>query len=122
MRYVNLNPANNKKTGDCVVRAIAGASDKSWIEVFDGLVKIAREQYCMPSDPNVYEQYLFSIGFTKNTIPKTKYGEKRLNSKQLAAKTNAVIRQAHHLCFSKDGHVHDSWSSEDRTVYTYYTK
>ena len=38
---MNNNP-KRKKTSDCVIRSIAYALDKSWYEVFDELVIIAR--------------------------------------------------------------------------------
>lgn len=121
MRYVNNNPTK-KKTGDCVVRAIAGATEQTWEEVYDALVAIGRELHEMPNAQSVYEEHLKRLGYKRNTIPKTKLGEKRLKAKDLAKTTDAIIRQANHVCYSKDGHVHDSWSSEERTVYTYYTK
>lgn len=121
MRYINHNPSN-KKTVDCVVRAIAGASGKSWEEVFDGLVVHARRIHTMPNGKECYEAYLKEIGYTKHSIPKAKRGEKRMTAKQLAERADAIIQQANHFVYSKEGHVVDIWNSENRTVYSYYTK
>ena len=52
--YSNPNPVK-RKTGDCVVRALALATNKSWIEVYDELDKIARRMYVMPSSQEAYE-------------------------------------------------------------------
>jgi hypothetical protein len=49
----NVNP-RGRKTGDCVIRAIAKAENKEWLGIFDALVAIAREAYSVPNGKVTY--------------------------------------------------------------------
>ena len=121
MRYTNHNP-ENKRTGDCVIRAIAGATGDSWEDTLDGLVRYAKKLHTSPTNKECWEAYLLGDkGYTKNPMPKLRKG-KRVTSKELAKETDAIIQQAHHVVFSQGGHVVDTWDSEERSVYNYYTK
>ena len=67
--YYNANPKGNK-TNDCVVRAIATATGKSWDEVFDALCEIAQKDKLMPNDEKCYGKYLKSLGWKKVGQPR----------------------------------------------------
>lgn len=67
-RNLNVNPLNNY-TGDCVIRALATAMDKSWDDIFLELMVTAYEMKDMPSSNNVWAQYLHNKGFRRETIP-----------------------------------------------------
>lgn len=120
MRYINNNPSG-RRAGDCVIRAIAGATGKTWDEVLDGLVRHAHALHVAPNEKTCYNAYLLELGWTRQGQPKLQRG-KRVTSKELAKQHDAIIRQAHHLVYSEDGHVVDTWDSENRTVYDYYLK
>jgi hypothetical protein len=53
----NLNPLK-RKVGDCVIRSLAKALDKSWIEVYDDLCSIGRKEFCNPNSTEVASLYL----------------------------------------------------------------
>lgn len=121
MKYINHNPSG-KKTGDCVIRAIAGATGDTWEQTLDGLVRYAKKLHTAPTNKECFEAYLLEEkGYTKNPMPKPK-GGKRMRSDELARIYDAIIQQANHLVYAVDGHVVDTWDSEKRTVYNYYTK
>ena len=54
----NVNPKEWKHEGDCVVRALAQASGKNWIQVYDELYEIGRKKCRMPNSQKVYEEWL----------------------------------------------------------------
>ena len=56
-KEVNKNP-KKRKAGDCAIRAICNAEGKSWLEVFDALVEIARRECFAPTNMNVINEYL----------------------------------------------------------------
>ena len=45
---INANPGK-KRVGDCVIRAIAIATGKPWLEVYDELYLVGRSRYDMMS-------------------------------------------------------------------------
>lgn len=119
-KNVNVNPMK-KEVGDCVIRAIANAEDKSWYEVFDALTKIARENCSAPNWKDTYEAYLSKYP----TIPvKYEYGGKKYrltasdfwNDPKLK-EGNYVIRQAHHVTCVKNGVCEDIWDCSHRASY-----
>lgn len=59
--YYNANPAD-KVTNDCVIRALAVAFDKPWIDVFDELTSIARENFDVATSKDVYMEYVKKHG------------------------------------------------------------
>ena len=62
--------------GDCVIRALTKVTEKSWLEVFNELVPIARELQCMPNSKPCYKKYLEENGFTYHGVSNKK-GTKR---------------------------------------------
>ena len=65
----NANP-KGWKTNDCVVRAIALATNQSWDKVFTDLCEIAFKKKRMLNDPRVYEKYLSQLGWNKRKQPR----------------------------------------------------
>ena len=55
-KRVNPNPAH-KNVGDCVVRAISIAMRRPWVEVYDDICQIGREEYDMPNSDAVWGLY-----------------------------------------------------------------
>ena len=68
-KYYNANP-KNRKTGDCVIRAISKATGMSWDETLDGLVESShKHKYCIAS-PEGFGRYLESLGWEKQKQPR----------------------------------------------------
>ena len=73
--YRQENPSN-KLTGDCVIRAIASALNKSWDEVYDDLCAIGKKYKLMPNDSKCYERYLKANGYVKQKQPRDAFNKK----------------------------------------------
>lgn len=70
--YVYYNP--NKKAeraGDCVIRALTLAVDKSWDEVYLELSMLGFRMGDMMSANHVWGEYLRGYGFVKRVLPDT---------------------------------------------------
>lgn len=68
--FYNPNP-EGKSTGDCVIRALTKALNKSWEQVY---VELCLQGYIlgdMPSSNSVWSSYLKHNGFKKHLIPDT---------------------------------------------------
>lgn len=110
--------------GDCVVRSLCKALNKTWIEVFDLLVEKARDEQCMPNSKSAYDKVLNDYGFEYHGISNKK-GSKRPTVKSFTADSQdfiAVMRTAHHIVTSVDGKYYDTWDSGDKSLYGYWIK
>lgn len=124
MNY-NINPKGHK-TNDCVIRALAYASGKTWDEVFLELNEIAFKKKRPFNDKIVYEKWLTDNGFVKMKQPRkqwdnTKYLAKEID--QLISKDDiAVISMAHHLSCVVEHTIVDIWNCGNKTIGNYYIK
>ena len=66
--YANPNPLN-KQVPDCVIRAVCIALNKPWLEVFDELTLVARYEFSVTCDDNIWGRYLFEHGFEPFVLP-----------------------------------------------------
>ena len=117
MRFekTNNNPLGIK-TGDCVIRAISLALNKSWDEVFNDLVKIAKIKKSVPNQDIVYFSYLEK--YERVTI-KAEKDKKRLKVEDIKYK-NCVVKVANHITCIKDGVLCDIWDIRKKAVYRYW--
>jgi hypothetical protein len=119
----NVNP-EGRKTGDCVIRAVAVATGQTWHEAFDGLACVAREM-CYPMGvPETVDIYLISLGFKKVSLKVVK-GERRKTVRELAMECTspAVLRAANHMVAADGkGNYVDTWCSGSKAVYCYWIK
>lgn len=127
-KEINLNPKGNK-VGDCVIRAIANAEGRTWYEVFDDLVKLARKNCFIPNDKKNYKTYLKLKGYKKIGVkyddiegrqrrltPRDFHGMHDQEGHDLAWGTY-LVAQANHLTVVKDGVTEDSWDCSNRAAY-----
>ena len=64
--YKYFQPNNKDKKddqSDCVIRALCRIMNKTWLEVFDELLPIARDIQCNPNSKPCYKRYLEEHGF-----------------------------------------------------------
>ena len=122
--YVKYNPNEKQKcAGDCVIRALCKALDKTWLEVFDLLVIEARKQQRTISEKEVYEQVLFEHGFIYNKVSNKKGSKRpRVCEKAKESVTPIVMNVANHIVTAENGKYYDLWDSGNRCLYGYYTK
>ena len=69
-RYFNPNPSK-LDVGDCVIRALCKALDKTWAEVYVGLCVQGFMMHNLPNADAVWGEYLRSHNFSKRIIPNT---------------------------------------------------
>lgn len=68
--HCNPNPAH-KYVGDCVVRAIAIATNRTWLSVFDDLYVTARKNFDMMESNDTWGKYLYELGFGPFLLPES---------------------------------------------------
>lgn len=126
-QYYQPNKKDPKDTyGDCAIRAISKVLNLSWIETFDKLVPIMREEQCLinglPLD--VKKRIFGSLGFTYHGVSAAK-GTKRPTVDGFAKDHptgSYILRVAHHLVAVVDGQYHDTWDSGSCCLYGYFEK
>ena len=118
---LNLNPIG-KRSGDCVVRAICGATNKTWEEVYNDLCKLGLEMKEMPNMKKVFEKYLEQIGWKKQKMPR--FGDNtRYTLEEFADENNKgvyIINLANHLTYIEDGTLIDIWDCSGKSVGNYW--
>ncbi len=121
--YYNANP-KDRRTDDCVIRAIALATEQSWDDVLVGLTKCALENKYMISCPECYGKYLKKLGWVKQKQP-VKRNNKKYRACEFAKKFNGVAI-AHvgtqHIACIKENEVWDIWDSSDGVIGNYWVK
>lgn len=136
-KYYNANP-KNKRTTDCVIRAICVALDQSYEQTVRELTEFWLKTGYDMSDVMCYGKYLESKGWTKHKQPRkydnTKYTGKEfcksLNGDILAVgkKIVANIGGGHVVCIMEtEGmrgtfKVFDTWDSTEGCIGNYWTK
>lgn len=114
--YYNANPAD-KVTNDCVIRALAVAFDKPWIDVFDKLTSIARENFDVATSKDVYTKYLEL--HQAEYIKTMEKGKKRLSGEDFARQYKSgiyILRMANHLTVCVGGVIYDTWDCSGKKV------
>ena len=123
----NINP-KGWKTGDCVVRAIAGATGLSWQTVYYNLCSIGEKKCRMPNDKKTYEQYLKDKGWIKQKMPvwydafgnRNRYTVKELIDEY--PNCIMIISMASHLTYAENGTLVDTWNCGSKSVGNYWIK
>jgi len=107
----NPNP-RGINTGDCVIRAICRATDKTWEKVYAELT-IKGLQEAMWGDTNtVWEKYLKENGFVKELLPNTCpdcYTIADFANEHKAG--TFIVATGTHVVTVKDGRYFDTWDS-----------
>lgn len=67
---INVNP-RRKSVGDCVIRALATATNSDWDTVYLELMLIGYDMKDMPNSNEIWGTYLADKGFIREMIPNT---------------------------------------------------
>lgn len=126
--YVYYQP--NKKdltdhVGDCVIRSICKVTGMEWLEVFDGLVKYARQSQCLPNQKGAYEPYLKELGFEYHPLkcrPRMMTVKEFRKDFRGTAICNVKSGFGTHFVAVDDGQVFDTWDSSEQKMYGYYAR
>lgn len=130
--FENVNP-KSKKTGDCVIRAIAKATGDTWDDTLDRLVYWMHKTRFDMSDPRCFNKYLTEKGFTMQRQPRKSDGRKYTGAQfcdylNKSGKNVIVVANigGHHTVaitrIENEYKVCDSWNSTDGCIGNYWVK
>lgn len=118
----NVNP-KNRKTPDCVIRALTVATGKAYADIYRELFDVSLETGYMLNEKRVEDKVLQKHGFVKHKQPRkadnTKYTIGEID-KLTGKKGIVVIRCAHHLTVVVDGVLIDTWDCRSKCISNYY--
>ena len=121
-KQVNPNPRGSY-VGDCVIRALSIANNKTWSDTY---IDVCLEGFIlcdMPSSNRVWGNYLKSLGYKPYVIPMTCndcYSVKDFCGEHFKGKY--VLGTGTHVLTVIDGDYYDSWDSGDEQPVYYWTK
>ena len=117
--YANPNPCRQEEP-DCVVRAIALATDRSWDDIHWDLCVLSHERCTMPSVNWLWELYLKQNGFEKFLLTDCcpSCVTVREFCKHYPVGTYIIGTGSHAVCV-RSGDYLDAWDSGD-SVPTYF--
>lgn len=120
-KQFNNNP-KHARVGDCSVRAISKALDRSWEETYIGICLKGLELADMPSGNTVWGHYLKDHGFTRHAVPSDYDGVYTVEdfSNDHPNGTYILALDGHVVCV-KDGFYWDSWDSGQEIPHFYWT-
>lgn len=120
--YTNPNPIK-RNIGDCVIRAIAIATDSSWEKTYMDLCMEGLEMADLPNSNAVWSSYLKKLGFRKGIVPDT-----CPDCYTVADFTQDnpygvyVLCTGSHTVTIMDGNIFDAWDSSSEIPIFYYYK
>lgn len=121
-RYYNANPFD-RRTGDCVMRALSLVLQKKWETVCEELFKLSMQTgYSMNSRESI-ELYLKEKGYEKQKQPRKANGKKYTGSEFARLHPNGrylLSIGALHITALSDGKITDIWDCSDRCVGNYW--
>lgn len=127
-KYLNANPLK-KRTGDCVVRAIAFATEQPWDRVYWDLCDKGFLRAEMPSWNSTWWDLLKDYGFKRHVIPDTCpscYTVDDFCRDHPRGKYVLFIpyssEQSGHVVSVEDGNVFDTWDSSKEVPLVYWKK
>ena len=124
MSFIGANPnPKNTYVGDCVIRALAIATDKSWHETYIELAIQGLMLCDMPSSNSVWGEYLSSHNFTRHSLSDTCpncYTVRDFCND--FPEGTYVLGTGSHAIAVIDGDYYDTWDSGDETPLYYWQK
>lgn len=121
-RYFNPNPTK-KNVGDCTIRALSAALNRSWDDVYWELAEKGFKLCDMPSANNVWGSYLHDKGFKRkileDTCPDCYTVKDFCDDHPYGIYVLALSR---HVICAIDGDYYDSWDSGNEIPLYYWGK
>jgi hypothetical protein len=121
----NYFPCKLKKDriGDCVIRAIAIATQQDYMVALKELFAIGIELGNLPNSEAVYGAYLESKGFVKHKPFRNPKG-KKYTVRELPIEDDGVyvIHTTSHVTTIMNRQIRDSWFCGDSSANSYYKK
>ena len=129
-RFVYYQP-NKKdvedKYGDCQIRALSKAIGCAWLEAFDKVIPICRDEQVMmicDAPVPVRARMFDKLGFDYHGVSNKK-GSKRPTVDSFAKdhpEGRFICNVAHHEVAVVDGKYYDTWDSGDCSLYGYFER
>lgn len=119
--YFCNNPRERCTIGDCVIRALSKALNKSWDDVY---IDLASEGFFikdMPSSNEVWGSYLYSKGFNKHSIP-GRYSYTIEDFCMDHPYGVFVVGTGSHAVAVIQGNAYDTWNSSQEEVAFYWER
>lgn len=125
VHFYNANP-EEKRTGDCVIRAISVATEKTWDSILDALVEVAHREKSVPNNEDCYIKYLEENGFVRCKQPRKEDNTRYRGWEFLEKIKKSDIIVAHmgtrHLSAIKNKKFWDTWDCSNDCVGIYWIK
>lgn len=120
--FTNPNP-KEKKVGDCTVRAISLALNKTWEDIYLDLCLKGYMAGDMPSSNEVWGSYLIDKGWKYHRLQDTCPFCYTINDFCNEHNTGEfIVGTGTHVVYIKDGVYYDAWDSGDKIPLFYFTK
>jgi len=124
MAYIFYNPnPSGQRNGDCVIRAIAKATNQEWEKVYIDLVLEGFLMYDLPSSNRVWKAYLERKGFKRYFLPDTCPDCYTIQQfcKDYPNGTYILATGSHAVCVI-DSNYYDLWDSGDEIPMYYFKR
>ena len=118
--YYNPNPCEIR-TGDCTVRAISKALNQDWHTTYWGIAVQGDILCSMPSNNDVWGEYLVTKGFTEYLLPQNRHYTVedfcRDNPKGIY-----ILSLGTHVVCAENGDFYDIWDSAGEQIKSYWKR
>lgn len=124
MSYIYYNPNPKRKRGtDCVIRMLTKICGFDWESAYLALSSVVLSEYDMPSNNDIWESYLKSLGFFKSLLPID--CPDCFTVRQFAAehpRGTYVACTGTHVVAIEGGDWYDAWDSGDEVVSYFFER
>lgn len=123
MAFMMYNPnPKNARVGDCVIRALAIALERSWEDIYTDLAAYGFMLCDMPSSNAVWGQYLKDLGYERNIVIDTCpdcYTVRKFCDDHPTG-TYILGTGTHVVAVTDGGNYCDTWDSGDEVPICYW--
>ena len=120
--YYNANP-KNRKTSDCVIRAISKFLNQDYNKVLMEMVKLSCDNGYAINSKEQIDIYLKSKGLIKNKQPRKKDNSKFTGIEFIEQDIDCIaVIGSHHITCIMDNKIYDTWDCSNKCIGNYYTK
>lgn len=121
--YYNPNPYG-KRVGDCVIRALTKALNKSWEDVYIALFVEGYIRRDLPNADVIWEKYLIKNKFQRNLISDDGFGDYTIDDfvNDHPKGTFVLSMPGKHVVTVVDSVLYDTWDSGKEIPSYYFSK